>query len=137
MSDNVRLDKWLWAARFYKTRSLCRQAIEQNKVKSHGQRVKPSRMVKVGDCYDVQQGYDVRTIVVTAIADKRGNATAARELYYETEGSIVKREQKAEQRKMAYHSMTAPPTKPSKKQRRDLEKFRRQHLHSPFADDIE
>lgn len=135
MSENVRLDKWLWAARFYKTRSLCRQAIEQGKVKSLNQRVKPSRTVKVNDTYTVQQGHDAKTVVVTAIADKRGNAQAAALLYEETAASITAREEAQANRKAAYHAIAAPPTKPTKKQRRDLEKFRHRQLSSPFSDD--
>lgn len=135
MNEPVRLDKWLWAARFYKTRSLCRQAIEQGRVKASGQRVKPSRLVKLGDSYDITQGHDLRTVLVTGLAEKRGNAQAAALLYEETAASIVAREAAAERRRLAYHSVSAPPTKPTKKQRRDIEKFRRQHLHSPFSDD--
>src|SRR5699024_4401589 len=135
VNEPVRLDKWLWAARFYKTRSLCRQAIEQGRVKASGQRVKPSRLVKLGDSYDITQGHDLRTVLVTGLAEKRGNAQAAALLYEETAASIVAREAAAERRRLAYHSVSAPPTKPTKKQRRDIEKFRRQHLHSPFSDD--
>lgn len=135
MTSSVRLDKWLWAARFYKTRALCRQAIEQGRVKSGGQRVKPSRIVKLGDYYDVTQGHDLRTVLVTGLSDKRGNAQAAALLYEETEASIVARKEAAEKRRLAFHSISAPPTKPTKKQRRDLGRFRRQHLHSPFSDD--
>lgn len=135
MSEPVRLDKWLWAARFYKTRSLCRQAIEQGRVKASGQRVKPSRLVRTGDSYDIVQGHDLRTVIVTGLAEKRGNAQAAAQLYEETAASVAAREEAAERRRLAFHSIAAPPTKPSKKQRRDIEKFRRQHLHSPFSDD--
>lgn len=136
MSENIRLDKWLWAARFYKTRSLCRQAIEQGKVKSLNQRVKPSRLVKVDDTYTVQQGHDLRTVVVIGIAEKRGNAQAAALLYKETAASITAREEAQANRKAAFHAIAAPPTKPTKKQRRDLEKFRQRQLSSPFSDDI-
>lgn len=136
MSESVRLDKWLWAARFYKTRSLCRQAIEQGRVKSHNQRVKPSRLVKIGDTYTVQQGYDQRTVVVTGLSEKRGNAQAAALLYEETADSIAAREKAREQRRTASLAMTAPPSKPTKKQRRELEKFRRRQLSSPFSDDF-
>lgn len=134
MSDDVRLDKWLWAARFYKTRSLCRQAIEQGKVKSLNQRVKPSRIVKVGDSYTVLQGHDLRTVIVTAVAEKRSNAQAAALLYEETADSIAAREEAQANRSAAFHAMATPPTKPTKKQRRDLDKFRQRQLSSPFSD---
>ena len=124
--NKVRLDKWLWAARFYRTRSLAKQAIEGGKVHFDGSRVKTSKEIGVGDELTVRQGsasaMNEKTIVVKALSTERGNATIAQTLYEETEESIKRREFYSEQRKLA--NLARPDTKPNKKQRRELQRFK-------------
>ena len=83
----VRLDKWLWAARFFKTRALAGEAVTGGKVHLQGHRVKPSRGVKIDDCFEIQRGYERFEIIVTAISARRGSASEAQALYRETEAS--------------------------------------------------
>ncbi|MCK0537123.1 RNA-binding S4 domain-containing protein [Alcanivorax quisquiliarum] len=122
--ESVRIDKWLWAARFFKTRSLAQQAVDGGKVQLGGQRVKPSRAVKVGDTITTPRGHDTFTVIVTGLAEKRGSAAQAALLYQETEESLVAREQAAAHRRAEYASRVAPDHRPSKKERRDLSRFR-------------
>ncbi|BBP80043.1 MULTISPECIES: RNA-binding S4 domain-containing protein [Pseudomonas] len=121
--DKVRLDKWLWAARFYKTRALAKDAIESGKVHCRGERCKPSREPHVGDELLIRVGFDERTVVVQALSVVRRGAPEAQALYTETEASIARREAAAAQRKAGALGLTTDG-KPSKKQRRDLFKFR-------------
>ena len=127
--QKVRLDKWLWAARFYRTRSLAKQAIEGGKVHFAGSRVKTSKEISIGDELTIRQGsattMSEKTIIVKALSTQRGNATIAQTLYEETKESIERREYYKEQRKLA--NLARPDTKPNKKQRRDLQRFRHQH----------
>lgn len=123
-TDGVRLDKWLWAARFYKTRAAAREMIEGGKVHYNGQRSKPSKLVEVAAELTLRQGNDERTVVIQALSDKRGPATEAQQLYRETEQSIEKREKVALARKMNALSMPHPDRRPDKKERRDLMKFK-------------
>lgn len=127
--QKVRLDKWLWAARFYRTRNLAKQAIEGGKVHFAGSRVKTSKEISVGDELTIRQGSATamteRTVVVKALSTQRGNATIAQTLYEETEASIKRREYYSEQRKLA--NLARPDTKPNKKQRRDIQRFKHQH----------
>ncbi|NWD47697.1 RNA-binding S4 domain-containing protein [Pseudomonas gingeri] len=121
--DKVRLDKWLWAARFYKTRALAKEAIESGKVHCRGERCKPSREPHVGDELLIRAGFDERTVVVQALSVVRRGVPEAQALYTETEASVVRREAAAAQRKAGALGLTTDG-KPSKKQRRDLFKFR-------------
>lgn len=121
--DKVRLDKWLWAARFYKTRALAKTAIESGKVHCRGERCKPSKEPHVGDQLQIRIGFDERTVVVQALSIVRRGAPEAQALYAETPESIIKREQEAAQRKAGNLGMTTDG-KPSKKQRRQLFDFR-------------
>ncbi|WP_455818381.1 ribosome-associated heat shock protein Hsp15 [Pseudomonas cerasi] len=123
-SDGVRLDKWLWAARFYKTRADAREMIEGGKVHYNGQRSKPSKLVEVAAELTLRQGNDQRTVVIEAVTDKRGPATVAQQLYRETAESIEKREKVALARKMNALTMPHPDRRPEKKERRDLLKFK-------------
>lgn len=123
-SEGVRLDKWLWAARFYKTRSLARDMIEGGKVHYNGQRSKPSKLVELEAELTLRQGNDERTVIVTALSDKRGPAEVAQQLYSETAASIEKREKVALARKMNALTMPHPDRRPDKKERRDLMKFK-------------
>ena len=115
----VRLDKWLWAARFFKTRSLARTAIDGGKVHYEGQRSKPSKLVEVGATLTIRQGFDKKTIVVQALSDQRRGASDAIKLYEETAESIAEREQHRLQRK---HQASHAPVqgRPNKKQRRQI-----------------
>jgi len=122
--DKVRLDKWLWAARFYKTRALARTMIEGGKVHYNGQRSKPSKWVEVGAAVQVRQGNDLRTVIVVSLSEQRRSASDAQLLYQETEESILKRESIALARKMNALTMPHPDRRPDKKERRDLIKFK-------------
>ena len=120
--EKVRLDKWLWAARFFKTRALAKAAIESGKVHHRGERCKPGKEPRVGDELQIRIGFDEKTVVVQALSIVRRGAPEAQALYTETEASIARRENAAAMRK-AGAGMTTDG-KPSKKQRRDLFKFR-------------
>lgn len=123
-TEGVRLDKWLWAARFYKTRAAAREMIEGGKVHYNGQRSKPSKLVEVDAELVLRQGNDQRTVVIEGVSDKRGPAAIAQQLYRETAESIEKREKFAQARKMNALSMPHPDRRPDKKERRDLMKFK-------------
>ena len=120
--DNVRIDKWLWAARFFKTRSLATDAVDTGRVKLDGDRIKPARAVKVGDKLSIDNGSDAWEVVVLGISDKRGSAPVARELYEETEASITKRENDSQARKMFREPASTIKGRPTKRDRRQLGK---------------
>lgn len=122
--DEVRLDKYLWACRFYKTRALAREMIDGGKVTLDGHRAKPSKTVKPGMMILLRQGHDQKEVEVLQVSGQRGNATLAQTLYRETDASIQARERAAEQRKLLPD--TGAEHRPDKKERRDLAKFRRQ-----------
>lgn len=122
--DGVRLDKWLWAARFYKTRSIAREMIEGGKVHYNGQRSKPSKLVERDAELTLRQGNDERTVVITGISEQRRPASEAQQLYRETDASVEKREKMALARKMNALTMPHPDRRPDKKERRDLMKFK-------------
>lgn len=123
-SEGVRLDKWLWAARFYKTRALAREMIEGGKVHYNGQRSKPGKLVELDAELTLRQGNDERTVVVAEISNQRRPASEAQQLYRETDASIEKREKVAQARKMNALTMPHPDRRPDKKERRDLMKFK-------------
>ena len=120
--EKVRLDKWLWAARFYKSLALAKAAIESGKVHHRGERCKPGKEPRVGDEFQIRTGFDEKTIVVQALSIVRRGAPEAQALYAETEASIAKRENAAAMRKAGASGLTTDG-KPSKKQRRELFKF--------------
>ncbi|EPY7211877.1 ribosome-associated heat shock protein Hsp15 [Klebsiella oxytoca] len=120
----VRLDKWLWAARIYKTRALAREMIEGGKVHYNGQRSKPGKVVELNATLTIRQGNDERTIVVKGITEQRRPASEAVALYEETAESIEKREKMALARKMNALTMPHPDRRPDKKERRDLMRFK-------------
>jgi ribosome-associated heat shock protein Hsp15 len=126
--EKVRIDKWLWAARFYKTRSIAKQAIEGGKVHCQGQRVKPSKEIECGVELTIRQGHDEKTVRVAALSDKRRGAPEAAKLYQETEASVAKREEQAAQRKVLRGLDMTPDHRPTKKQRRQIHRFREQDL---------
>ena len=125
--EAVRLDKWLWAARFYKTRTLAKEMIDGGKVHYNGQRSKPNKIVEVGATLKVRQGSDEKEIVVVALSTQRRGAPEAQRLYRETEQSLANREKLAIARKMNALSMPHPDRRPDKKERRDLLKFKHQN----------
>ena len=120
--DRVRLDKWLWAARFYKTRGLAKAAIEGGKVHCRGERCKPSKEPKVGEEYLLRTGFDERTVVVKALSGVRRGAPEAQLLYEETAESVKRREDAAAMRKAGALGVQTDG-RPSKKQRRQLLHF--------------
>ncbi len=122
-ADRVRFDKWLWAARFYKTRTLAAQAIEAGQARIGDERVKPAHVVRIGDAICVRKAGTVWDVRVTGLADRRGSATDAAALYAETEESRRAREEEAAQRKAAAAMDTRFPGRPTKRQRRKLEDF--------------
>ncbi|OBX51867.1 RNA-binding S4 domain-containing protein [Moraxella nonliquefaciens] len=124
--NKVRADKWLWAARFFRTRTLAKEAIEGGKVHMNGQKIKTSKELHVGDILTIRQGHasiqEQKTIIIKALSDNRGSAAIAQTLYDETDESISTREFFAHQRKL--QNLARPSTKPDKKQRRDIKKFK-------------
>jgi ribosome-associated heat shock protein Hsp15 len=123
--EKARIDKWLWAARFFKTRTLAKNAIEGGKVQLTGQRVKVSREIAVGDVLHIRKGWDEYEIVVRAISVQRRAAPIAQTLYEETEVSISRRARAAEARKAA-GALARPTQKPGKHERKALERLRKQ-----------
>lgn len=130
MTDSIRIDKWLWAARFFKTRSLAKAAIEGGKIQVNGQKCKPSKEVTVGMMLRIRQGWDEKTVEVRALSDQRRGAPEAALLYQETEESVQTRLQATEQRRLAQTVLAQPPTRPNKKDRRALHRFRDDLLDS-------
>lgn len=132
-AERIRLDKWLWAARFFKTRSLAKAAIEGGKVQHQGDRCKPSKEPRVGDIYQVRQGFDTRTVVVREVKGQRQSAALAQQLYEETADSIALREAAAAKRKAMGAGNVISEHRPTKKQRRQIHQFR--NIHDAPTDD--
>ena len=122
--DKLRIDKWLWAARFFKTRSLAKAAIEGGKVHLNGQRVKVSKEIVVGDQLEIRQGWDEKVVDVIQLSDQRRGAPEAARLYRETTDSVERRESAAAARKAAGGMIDRPVTRPTKKQRRQIHRFK-------------
>jgi ribosome-associated heat shock protein Hsp15 len=121
--DKLRIDKWLWAARFYKTRSLATEEIGKGRVHVNDQEAKPAREVKVGDTVALRQGPVTRTLLVRGISGLRGPAPVAQQLYEETPESIALREAAAEQRRLNNDPAAAHDHgRPTKRDRRDIDK---------------
>jgi ribosome-associated heat shock protein Hsp15 len=125
MIEQVRVDKWLWAARFYKTRSLATEAILGGHVQVNGARVKPAKDVRVGDRLDLRIGVVPWSIVVTGLSDRRGPAAAARTLYEETPESLAGREAQANARRLSRPLGADLGERPTKQARRRLDALRR------------
>ena len=123
--DSVRIDKWLWAARFFKTRSLATEAVAGGRAHLNGARVKPARDVRAGDTVAVNVGDVKWTVVVTALADKRGPASAAATLYAETPESAAGRERHSAERRLARPLGADLGERPTKQARRQLDALRR------------
>jgi ribosome-associated heat shock protein Hsp15 len=119
-SDNVRIDKWLWAARFFKTRSLAADAVERGRVRIGGEPVKPARAVRLGDKLSIDNGSDRWEVVVLGISGVRGAAPVARALYQETAESIQRRENDQEARRLFPEPGSAIKGRPTKRDRRAL-----------------
>jgi ribosome-associated heat shock protein Hsp15 len=120
--DSLRIDKWLWAARFYKTRSLACDEVSKHRVQINGQDVKPAREVKVGDILTVRQGHITKTITVKGISAARGPAPVAQQLYEETAESIALRAKQAEQNRLAFEpAHSIEHGRPTKRDRRQIE----------------
>jgi ribosome-associated heat shock protein Hsp15 len=120
--DNVRIDKWLWAARFFKTRSLATDAVDNGKVRLGGERIKPARAVKLDDLLTIDNGAETWEVTVLGISDKRGAAPVARLLYQETEASVQRRENEAAARKLYREPGTTIKGRPTKRDRRAISK---------------
>ena len=121
---SIRLDKWLWAARFYKTRAIARDMVQGGKVHYNGQRTKPSKIVELDAVIKLAQGVDEKVITVLKLLDKRLSAPIAQTLYQESDASIEKREANSIARKNNSFFAPHPDRKPDKKQRRELLKMK-------------
>ena len=126
--ETMRIDKWLWAARFFKTRSIAKAAIEGGKVHHNNDRVKVSKEVRIGMELTIQQGFEKKTVMIKALSSVRGGAPIAQQLYEETADSIARRELHASQRKL--HNLARPDHRPSKKDRRDIHRFKQENIQS-------
>jgi ribosome-associated heat shock protein Hsp15 len=123
INEPVRIDKWLWAARFFKTRTLAAEAVAGGKVEVNGDRPKPSRIVRVGDTITIRRGLYEWTIVVKDIARLRGPTSQAQKLYQETDESVRKRDAAIAQLKLERSPEFDAPGRPSKKDRRAMQRF--------------
>lgn len=128
--EKLRLDKWLWAARFFRTRAKAKEAIEGGKVHVGGARGKPSREIQVGEELKIRQGWDEKVVVIKALSDQRRGAPEAQALYDETPESIERREREAAQRRAA-GSQVRTEGRPSKRDRRQIHEFRQKNLDNP------
>lgn len=122
MTDTTRIDKWCWAARFFKTRSLATDAIDRGRVRLNGERTKPSHSVKAGDKLAIDNGATEWEVVVTGVADKRGSAAIAATLYSETEDSLRRRETEAERHRLFREPSAEIRGRPTKRDRRLLDR---------------
>jgi ribosome-associated heat shock protein Hsp15 len=121
----VRIDKWLWAARFYKTRGLAADAVDGGKVQVNGERVKPAKVLKTGDTLAIRNGHFAWQITVLALSERRGSATEASKLYSESGQSRREREEKSALLKVERQSNPFPGGRPTKRQRRQIIRFTR------------
>ncbi len=125
-SKNIRLDKWLWAARFYKTRSMARDAVQSGKVQYNGQRSKPGKIVELGASIKVPQGFDLKDLIVLQVKEQRLGAPLAQLMYEETQASEKLRASNEEARKLSAFHSPKPDHRPDKKQRRQIIQFKHQ-----------
>ena len=132
--SGVRIDRWLWAARFFKTRSLAKAAVEGGKVHLESSRVKPSKEVQVGQQLEIRRGDTFQVVIIETLSEQRGSATVAQTLYIETPESIEQREVRKSVRLMERAGLNIPSSKPDKKNRRALAQLKdldRNWQHSP------
>ncbi len=120
-NSSVRIDKWLWAARFFKTRSLATKAVELGRVLQNEQRVKPAHTLKLQDVLEIHHGEQVSTVIVQGLSEVRGPAPVAQQLYQETEASKQQRANRAENRRLFVEPSVHLSSRPTKKQRRALD----------------
>ena len=125
-SARIRIDKWLWAARFFKTRRIAKQAIEGGKVQVDGQRAKPSKEIEVGAIIRLRQGFDEKTVLVKSLNDQRRPFSEAKLMFEETQESIEKRQVLSDQRK-AQPVLWPSSSKPNKKQKRLIQEFKQRN----------
>ena len=123
----MRIDKWLWAARFFKTRSLATAAVDGGHVEVNGERAKPAKQIREGDALRIRVHQDTFVVLVRAFAERRGPAGEARALYEETEASRMERERLAEQRRLAPTPAYEEGGRPSKRDRRDMARVKRRY----------
>ena len=121
--DGVRLDAWLWAARFYRSRTLAKEAVGGGKIEVNGATGKPARALKSGDVLRITRGEERYAIEVLALSSRRGSAVEAQALYRETEESTAAREQAREQRRLSGSDLAKPPGRPDKRARRLIHRF--------------
>lgn len=118
--DGTRIDRWLWAARFFRTRSQAKAAVERGHIRLNGARTKPAKEVKPGDTLTVRRGFEEYAVEVTGVSDRRGNAEAAALLYEETAASEQRRQAEAARRKLERAGLAASGARPTKRDRRQL-----------------
>ncbi|XOV80167.1 MAG: ribosome-associated heat shock protein Hsp15 [Aestuariibacter sp.] len=123
-NESIRLDKWLWAARFFKTRSLARDNINAGKVHYNGQRCKPGKNIELGAIIRIPQGFDHKEVEIKKLEERRQGAAIAQTLYEELQESIERREKNAQARRLSAFHSPKPDQRPDKKQRRELIKFK-------------
>lgn len=124
--QKVRIDKWLWAARFFKTRTLAKEAVEGGKVHYNRQRCKPGKAVELEAELSIRQGWLDKVVIVKGLSDKRLNATLAQALYEETESSRLEREKRVAERRLERDSQPIPYRRPNKRDRRLIHRFKEQ-----------
>ncbi len=124
-TGGVRLDHWLWAARFFKTRQLCSAAISGGKIRLNGKRTKPAKAVRLGDMLEIRRGPYTTIVVIEALSNKRGSATDAATLYTETEQSIAQRQALVAQLRVQAQAVQYDRGRPSKRDRRAMQRLRR------------
>jgi ribosome-associated heat shock protein Hsp15 len=122
--EGTRIDKWLWAARFFKTRTLATEAVERGRVRLNDERCKPARSLKPGDLLDIDNGSTQWQVRVVGLSDQRGPAPVARQLYEETPAGVARREQEAERRQLFAEPADAIRGRPTKRDRRVLDRSR-------------
>jgi ribosome-associated heat shock protein Hsp15 len=123
----MRLDKWLWAARFFKTRSIASAEVDGGHIELNGERAKPAKQVKIGDELRIRLNQNTHVVRVRALADRRGPATEAQQLYEETAESRAERERLAEQRRLAPTPAYEEGGRPTKRDRRDMSRVKRRY----------
>lgn len=124
--EKIRLDKWLWAARFFKTRSLASEAVKGGKVSVNRQHCKPGRELEVGDCINLRQGFEQKTVTVRGLSEHRGPANIAQQLYEESAESIESREKEKSLRQMAASQRPRGEGRPTKRDRRQIHRLLRE-----------
>lgn len=122
MTDTIRIDKWLWAARFFKTRTLATDAVDGGKVRLNGDRIKPARSVRIGDTLEIDNGATEWQVVIRNLSDVRGSASAAQTLYAETEESVAKRQKEILKKKYFREPSATIKGRPTKRDRRQLDR---------------